>query len=61
MLEGPHPAGPAVARLDLVGHEQDSVLVAQLAQAAQERDRGREVAALALDGLDEDRRDRERR
>ena len=55
VLERPHPAGPAVAGLDLVGDEQDPVLVAEGAQLAQERDRCRLVAALALDRLDEDR------
>ena len=29
VLERPHPPGPAVARLDLVGDEQDAVLVAR--------------------------------
>ena len=61
VLEGPHRAGPAEPRLDLVGDEQDPVLVAERAQAAQERGRGRRVAALALDRLDEDRGDRIRR
>ena len=55
MLEGPHPAGPPVAGLDLVGDEQDAVPVGERPQAPQERGRRRDVAALALDGLDEER------
>ena len=57
VLERPHLARPAVARLHLVGDQQDPVLVAQRAQRAHERDRRRVVAALALDRLDEDRGD----
>ena len=41
VLEGPHPAGPGVAGLDLVGDEQDAVLVAERPQLAQERERRR--------------------
>ena len=33
VLERPHPTGSAVAGLDLVGDEQDAVLVAALAKA----------------------------
>ena len=34
VLEAPHHPGPGVAGLDLVGDQQDPVLVADLAQAA---------------------------
>ena len=45
-----HPA------LDLVKDEQDSMLIAELAQTRQEVGGRHNVAALALDRLDEDRR-----
>ena len=45
------------ARLDLVGDEQDAVLVADRAEALEEAVLGDDVAALALDRLDDDRRD----
>ena len=48
------PGAPG-AGLDLVGDEQDPVAVAQLAQARQEVVLGDDVAALALDRLDDDR------
>ena len=57
VLDRPHPPGPAHARLDLVGHEQDAVALAdglELLEPA--RGRG-DVAALALDRLDEHGRD----
>ena len=57
VLDRPHRPGPPVAGLDLVGDEQDPVLVAEGPKLAQERGRRRRVAALALDRLDEDRRD----
>ena len=57
VLDRPHLAGPAGARLDLVGDQQDPVLVADLAQALEEAVLGDDVAALALDRLDDDRRD----
>ena len=57
VLDRPHLAGPPGARLDLVGDEQDAVLVADLAQALEEAVLGDDVAALALDRLDDDRRD----
>ena len=37
VLERPHHAGPRVARLDLVGDQQDPVLVADRPQALEER------------------------
>ncbi len=49
--------GPTGARLDLVGDEQDPVPVAELAEALEEAVLGDDVAALALDRLDDDRRD----
>ena len=54
VLDRPHLPGAAGARLDLVGDEQDPVPVAQLAQARQEVVLGDDVAALALDRLDDD-------
>ena len=42
------------AALHLVGHQQDAVPVADLAQPPEEADRRDDVAALALDRLDED-------
>ena len=54
VLDGPPLAGAAGAGLDLVGDEEDAVTVADLTQFLHE-DGGRDdVAALALDGLDED-------
>ena len=57
VLDRPHLPGAAGARLDLVGDEQDAVLGAQLAQALEEAVLGDDVAALALDRLDDDRGD----
>ena len=57
VLDRPHLAGAAGARLDLVGNQQDAVAVAQRAQSGQEFVVGDDVAALTLDRLDEDRRD----
>jgi hypothetical protein len=57
VLDRPHLAGATSARLDLVGHEQDPVLVADTPQARQERVIGDDVPALALDWLHDDRRD----
>ena len=56
LLDRPPRAGASHAGLDLVGDQQDAVLVADVAQPLQESRRGREVAALALDRLDHDRR-----
>jgi hypothetical protein len=56
VLDREHLPGAAEPRLDLVDDEQDPVLVAQVAQARHELLRRDVVAALALDGLDEDRR-----
>ena len=57
VLAGEHLAGAAHARLHLVDDQQDAVLRRQLAQALQERRRRHDVAALALDRLDDDRGD----
>ena len=57
MLDRKEPARPAVAGLDLVGDQQDPVLAGDLAQAGQEARRRDDVAALAQDRLDDDRRD----
>ena len=48
-LDGEEAAGAAVAGLDLVGDQQDAVLVGNLAQRRQERRRWDDVAALAED------------
>ncbi len=55
MLHRQEASGPAHARLHLVGDQQDSVFAGELAKARQEVFRRDEVAALALDGFDEDR------
>lgn len=52
MLHGEHAACAAHAGLNLVGHEQHAVLVAQLPQGRQETRRRNVVAAFALDGFD---------
>ncbi len=56
VLGGEHLARAADAALDLVEDEQHAVLVAEPAQARQEVRRRDDVPALALDRLDEDRR-----
>ena len=54
VLDGPPFAGAARAGLDFIGDEEDAVLIADAAQLLHE-DGGRDdVAAFALDGLDED-------
>jgi hypothetical protein len=55
-LMGEEAAGAADAGLHLVEHQEQLVLVAQFAQAPQERRRHHPHAALALDRLDQDRR-----
>ncbi len=54
MLDRPPLAGASHAALDFVGDEQDVVLVAQFAQGGEEPGGRNDVAALALDGLDQD-------
>ena len=56
VLGRPHRAGAADAGLHLVEHEQDAVLVAQPPQVGEPAGGRDDVAALALDRLDEDRR-----
>ena len=57
MIRREHLAGPPHARLDFVHHQQHPVPRGQLAQPVQERRRRHDVAALALDRLDDDRGD----
>ena len=54
VLHGKKLARAAKARLHLVGHQQDAVLVADLAQAGQEGWRRHHVATLAQHRLDDD-------
>jgi hypothetical protein len=61
LVNRPHRAGPPDAGLDLVGDEQDPVAVADLAEARHEAVLGDDVAALALDRLDDDCGDFRRR
>lgn len=56
VVVGPELARGADARLDLVDDEEDVVLAGEGAQAAEEVGGGVVVAALALDGLDDDGR-----
>ena len=57
VLHGEHAAGASGAALDLVRDEQDSMAVAQLAQAHHEFLRRDVEAAFALNRLDDDGRD----
>jgi len=57
VLAGEHLSGPAHTRLDFVGHEQNSVAVAQRPQVCQVAGRRHHVATLSLNRLDEDGRD----
>ena len=57
MVDREQLAGPTEAGLDLVGDQEDAVLAGDLAEPGQERRRRDEVAALAEDRLDDDRRD----
>lgn len=54
VLDGPPLAGAADAGLDLVGDEEDSVLVADAADLLEEVGRSDDVAAFALDGFEDD-------
>ena len=54
MLDGEELAGAAEPGLDLVGDEQDAVLLGHLPQLAQELERCGHEAPLAKDGLDDD-------
>ena len=57
VLDRPHLAGATRAGLDLVGDEQDAVAIADFAQALEEAVLRDDVAAFALDRLDDDRGD----
>ncbi len=57
VIRGEHLPRPPHAGLHFVDDEQDAVLGRQLPQPLQERRRRHEVSALALDRLDDDRRD----
>src|SRR4051812_33401447 len=57
-LRSPEPAGPTEPRLDLVDDQDHAVAVAQLAEPREEPVGGDAAPAVALDGLDDDRRDR---
>ena len=57
LLPAPHRAGQSDARLDLVEDQQELVLVGERAQALEELGAEVVVAALALDRLDDQRRD----
>ena len=57
VLDREQLAGPPEPGLDLVGDQQDPVLAGDLAEARQEGRRRDDVAALAEDRLDDDRRD----
>ncbi len=54
MLDGEEPSGAPEAGLDLVGGEEDAVLLGDLAEARQERPRRHDVAALPDDRLHDD-------
>ena len=60
-LDREHLPGAPHARLHFVGDEQDAVRLRQLAQPLQELIRRDDVAAFALNRLDDDRRDFVRR
>ena len=60
VLDRPHPTRAADTRLHLVVDEEDPVLAAQLRKTSREVGRHRDEAALALDGLEHDARDRRR-
>ena len=57
MFAREHLAGATDARLHFVEDQQDAVLVAELAQAGEKAVGRHEIAAFALDRLDQDRRD----
>ena len=57
VLGRPGPAGPPEPALDLVEDEDDAVAIAQLAQPGEEAVGRDDDAAVALDRLDDDRRD----
>jgi hypothetical protein len=55
-MDGPQLPRPAHPALHLVAHQEDAVTVAELAEPDQKVRRRNDVPALALDGLDENRR-----
>src|SRR5690242_19988227 len=58
VLRRPHPTGPPEAGLDLVEDQRDPVRIREVAKAGEEPIRWPDDPTVALDGLDDDRRER---
>lgn len=54
LFHGEHIARTAKAGLNFIGNKQDAVLITELPQLAHIAWRGRKIAALAQNGLDQD-------